>query len=254
MMKAILPAAGMGSRLGSITKDFPKFILDVHGRSLLERSLDNLKRNGVEEAIIVVGFQKQKIMDELGDSFKGMPIRYAINDFYDSASTAISFYQSRKFINLKDDIFLAYADLLYEPDAIRFLLEDKSENNMLVVPFSGVKNPAYVKMDDNGFLENLVKGEKYKPSVCGETADIYKLSARFVQGLYKMIEEEWDYGIKDRFIERAILDLSKTIPVKCVKKDVLWIGINTEDALEKARNEIYPQIRDKLNLNGSNYC
>jgi choline kinase len=250
-MKAILLAAGTGTRLGSITRDFPKFILDIHGRSLLERSLDNLQRNGIEEAIITVGFQKQKIIDELGYKFKDMPIKYAVNDHYDTASTAISFYQSRNLIS--DESLLVYADLLYEPDAIKFLLEDRSRNCMLVVPISGLQNPAYVKIDQFGCLENLVKGEKHKPHVYGETGDIFKLSKNFLQGLYAMIEEEWDYGIKDRFIERAILDLSKREPVNTVKKDLLWIGINTEDALERARNEIYPQIKKKLNSQGIDY-
>ena len=59
-MKAIILAAGMGSRLGRYTKDNTKAMVEVNGKKLIENSLDILNECGVCEVIIVVGYKKKK--------------------------------------------------------------------------------------------------------------------------------------------------------------------------------------------------
>ncbi len=52
-MKAIILSAGQGSRLGALTHDRPKCLIEFNGRSLLDRQLDVLAANGIEEAVVV---------------------------------------------------------------------------------------------------------------------------------------------------------------------------------------------------------
>ena len=60
-MKAIILSAGQGSRLGHLTDDRPKCLIEFNGRTLLDRQLDTLDANGVDEAVVVTGFHDDQI-------------------------------------------------------------------------------------------------------------------------------------------------------------------------------------------------
>ena len=59
-MKAIFIAAGEGSRLGNIKKDLPKPLVDINGKSLLERQIIALKKNNINDILVVTGPNKDK--------------------------------------------------------------------------------------------------------------------------------------------------------------------------------------------------
>ena len=61
IMKAIILSAGQGSRLGHLADDRPKCLIDFNGRTLLDRQLDTLAANGVDEAVVVTGFHDELI-------------------------------------------------------------------------------------------------------------------------------------------------------------------------------------------------
>ena len=59
-MKAILLAAGSGKRLGNLTKDYPKALVDINGLSLLERQIIALRKNNIDDILVVTGPNKDK--------------------------------------------------------------------------------------------------------------------------------------------------------------------------------------------------
>ena len=59
-MKAIIIAAGIGSRLGDLTKDLPKPLVDVNGKSILQRQIEIFNKFGIDEIIIIRGPHKEK--------------------------------------------------------------------------------------------------------------------------------------------------------------------------------------------------
>ena len=59
-MNAIILAAGSGIRLDEHTKDIPKVLLDINGKSILERQISLLRRHGVNEIFVVTGYKKEK--------------------------------------------------------------------------------------------------------------------------------------------------------------------------------------------------
>ncbi|QLH77635.1 sugar nucleotidyltransferase [Halosimplex rubrum] len=75
-MKAVIPAAGRGTRLRPHTEDRPKPLVPVGDRPLLSHGLDELAALGVTEFVIVVGHRKEAIIDRYGDAFDGVPITY----------------------------------------------------------------------------------------------------------------------------------------------------------------------------------
>src|SRR2546422_188660 len=81
-MKAIILAAGVGKRIGAATGNRPKCLLEFGGRSLLVRYLDALLAVGVKSAVLVVGHRQELIRDAVGENYRGLAIRYVVNDQY----------------------------------------------------------------------------------------------------------------------------------------------------------------------------
>jgi len=76
-MKAVILAAGKGTRLRPLTDDKPKALVEVAGRPLLDHIFEQLVGLGISEFVVVVGYQKQQIIDRYEDEFRGIPITYA---------------------------------------------------------------------------------------------------------------------------------------------------------------------------------
>ena len=66
-MKALIPAAGMGTRLGELTENTNKCLLQVGGKGIIEHSVDSLRRLGVQEVVVVTGHCSEEIARALGD-------------------------------------------------------------------------------------------------------------------------------------------------------------------------------------------
>lgn len=96
MKKAIILSAGQGSRLGHLTDDRPKCLIEFNGRTLLDRQLDALAANGVEEAVVVTGFRDDQIeaaLERRGDI--GPKVRTVFNPFYKVADNLGSLFVAK---------------------------------------------------------------------------------------------------------------------------------------------------------------
>jgi choline kinase len=94
-MKAIILSAGQGSRLGHMTDDRPKCLIEFHGRSLLDRQLDTLDANGVKEAVVVSGFHDEMVnaaIERRRAAGQGPSVRTVFNPFYKVADNLGSLF------------------------------------------------------------------------------------------------------------------------------------------------------------------
>jgi choline kinase len=97
-MKAIILSAGQGSRLGHLTDDRPKCLIEFGGRSLLDRQLDTLAANGVEEAVVVTGFHDELVnaaVERRRAAGEGPAVRTIFNPFYKVADNLGSLFIAR---------------------------------------------------------------------------------------------------------------------------------------------------------------
>jgi N-acetyl-alpha-D-muramate 1-phosphate uridylyltransferase len=77
-MQAAIVAGGLGTRLGSLTAQIPKSMVDVHGRPFLAWQLDLLRRNGVTDVLLCVGHLAHVIREAIGDDGRfGLRVRYS---------------------------------------------------------------------------------------------------------------------------------------------------------------------------------
>jgi D-glycero-alpha-D-manno-heptose 1-phosphate guanylyltransferase len=79
-MQAVVLAGGLGTRLRSAVPDLPKPMAPVAGRPFLAWILDPLVDAGFERVVLAVGYRHEVIRDVFGASYRGMPLRYSVED------------------------------------------------------------------------------------------------------------------------------------------------------------------------------
>ena len=106
--KALIIAAGLGSRLKKHTENLPKCMLDFGGKTLLQRQLDAYKKCGVKDISLIRGYKKEKI------NYKG--IKYFENTDYKNNNILNSIFYAEKIIN--GNIIISYSDILFESSVV----------------------------------------------------------------------------------------------------------------------------------------
>ncbi len=119
--KAIILAAGQGSRLLPHTENLPKCLLDLAGRSMLAWQLLGLATAGVSEAVVVTGFRSDLVEATLpGITPRGMQVRTVFNPFYKVADNLASCWMVRA--DLAGPSLILNGDTLFDPEIARRLL------------------------------------------------------------------------------------------------------------------------------------
>lgn len=121
-MKAIILAAGMGTRLGNYTKDLPKGMLMVNGKPLLQHQIETLRKAGIGDITIVKGYKPEKI------AFEG--IKYYLNPYYQNTNMVESLFSAQQ--EFTDDLIVCYADIIYESKVIEKVIGGKGEIGVTV--------------------------------------------------------------------------------------------------------------------------
>lgn len=111
--KAVLLAAGRGTRMRELTSDIPKPMLVVRGRPILQHIIDGMRDAGVREVLIVVGWRADVVRDFFGDGGKfGVRVEYTTQVVQDGTGKVVEL--ARDFCGA-DPFLLSYGDILVEP-------------------------------------------------------------------------------------------------------------------------------------------
>src|ERR1044072_1067007 len=130
-MKAIILAAGKGTRMKELTAELPKPMLRVQGRPILEHIITGVKAAGIKEFFIVTGFRADVIEDYFGDGSKwGVKISYGRQLVQDGTGKAPEV--AKGFVG-PSPFILTYGDILVKPETYRQMIKRWSEDY-----FSGV--------------------------------------------------------------------------------------------------------------------
>ena len=190
-MKAIIVAAGSGSRLGKLAKDTPKSLLYVNGQSILERQISAFRKAGIDDIILVIGPFAEKY------SFKN--VKYVNGKKSFSHDILYSLIEAKS--EMIDDVIISYGDIIFEDSIVQALLnskngislaidlkwekmyQNKSKNLVDKVSNVFIENNQITKI---GYKENL--GEPDKKTV-GEFIGLAKFSKKTIGDFLKIYLE-----------------------------------------------------------------
>ena len=117
MKRVIILSAGQGSRLGPMTYERPKFLIEFAGRTLLDRQLDTLDTCGVEEAVVVTGFRDRDVETAIARRSGGVQVRTVFNPFYKVADNTGSLWLARE--ALDGDVLVWNGDTMVSDSLMR---------------------------------------------------------------------------------------------------------------------------------------
>ena len=130
-MKAVVLAAGKGTRLRPLTEDKPKGMVEVDEKPLLTHCFEQLADLGADEFVVVVGYMKEVIIEHYGDAFDGIPITYAHQREQNGLAHALLTVE--KYVD--DDFMLMLGDNIFNAnlsDVVRRQREDRADAAFLV--------------------------------------------------------------------------------------------------------------------------
>lgn len=185
-MQAVILAAGMGKRLGELTKNNTKCMVKINGISLINRLLEQLSKLSLNKIIIVIGYEGEKLKNYLGYSYKTIEIEYIENPIYNKTNNIYSLYLAKEKL-LEDDTILIESDLIFE-DSIFTLLEQSSYPNVAVVAkYESWMDGTMVRIDNENNIINFIpkKAFRYEDiALYYKTVNIYKFSKEFARNQY----------------------------------------------------------------------
>ncbi len=176
----------MGRRLGELTKDNTKCMLKVNGMRLIDRTLDCLAALNLNRVVIVVGYNGDKVVEYVGNNYKGTDIVYVNNPIYDKTNNIYSLYLARDFM-VEDDTLLLESDLIYERSVVEKLLADPRPDLALVDKYESWMDGTVVTLDEDQNIVNFLNKEKFRYSDIADyykTVNIYKFSREFSTSQY----------------------------------------------------------------------
>ena len=247
-MIGVILSAGMGTRLMPLTKEIPKPLLEINGMTLLERMIKNLMNTDINEFIVIVGYNKDKVIEfapELEEKYD-ISIKIIENEKYDETNTSVSTYLASKYIaeNTADDFILINGDNVVDPEIITRIAE--RENTSLIVDnFKDLNEESFKliienetfnedKTISNGTIKEIGKGIDI-PSSTGEFIGVSKVSTKDISKFNEILEELIEED-KQNYYDFAYKPLSKLSSIDFVLTNGLkWTEIDDHNDWEQAQ-------------------
>ena len=208
-MKVIILAAGQGTRLRPLTDDRPKCMVEVNGRSIIDRQLDTMFACGIkeEDITIIAGYRG----DVLKAKFAGTQMKFIINEAYETTNMVCSLMCARELMEGQDDILISYGDIIYNEVVLKKILETEEQAGVIVDDgwyeywSERCENP----LDD---AETLMFDENhYLVEIGQKTDDLKKVQSQYI-GLMRFRGTAL----------KAVLDLAKEAKRRTEAGENLW--------------------------------
>jgi L-glutamine-phosphate cytidylyltransferase len=206
-MKAIILAAGLGTRLNPLTLTTPKSLVEVNGKPMLERQIEFLQEVDVGQIIVVTGYMKEKF-DYLKDKY-GVTLIY--NEKYDQFNNIFSMYLVRQYLPesyvLEADVYLHNNFLVKNPKTSRYFSACKPE----------FKNEWMLRFNEDSKVHDIEIGDgKNEYILCGVSYWTEADGNFIVKKIEKAVE---DGNFKDLFWDDIVKDHIKELDVHLHKID-----------------------------------
>jgi len=185
-MQAIILAAGMGRRLGDLTKENTKCMVSICGRTLIERMLDQICEHEFKQIVIVIGYFGKKLKDFIGDNYKGISVKYVENPDYRTTNNIYSLYLAKDYL-LKDDTVLFESDLIIENSILSDLINNQYPNLTSVAKFENWMDGTVITIDEDSNILSFIPKKDFLFSNTTnyfKTINIYKFSVSFSENQY----------------------------------------------------------------------
>lgn len=206
-MKALLLAAGRGTRISRYLSGNPKCTVDVGGLKLIQYTVDMLKRKGVSEIGIVLGYRGEVIRNVL----QTQNVKFYFNPFYDVTNSIASAWFAKDFLQDNDDMIVMNADVYMEEKLMDQILQC-TKSPVMFADGTRREEADYKFFYEDGKLIKFGK-ELSGKEITGEYVGIGKFDKNFLPVFLRRMEQMIQSQNHSVWWENIIYDMVGEIPI-----------------------------------------
>ncbi len=252
-MKAIIVAAGMGSRLGDLTENLPKPLVDVNGKSILERQIELFHKFGIDDIVIIRGPHKEK--------FHLKNVRYVEDIDYQNHDVLGSLMMAKEEMN--DDLIISYGDIIFDEKIMekimnfnndiglvidknwKFFYKNKSKELINKVTIVGIEHNSIIKI---GYNENINLNAHVELAEFIGLMKLSKIGSEKLIQAYQHLEKTHSGKFHDSVsLKLAVIPdmmdelIDNNLQLSPISIHGKWCEIDTPEDVQKAK-ELFPKI------------
>ena len=242
-MRAVILAAGAGTRLTGSGVVRPKCLAPFEGRPLLDLQIDALRRSGIDDLTVVVGFEGDRIRRACPPG-----VRFVENPVFAGTNSLYSLWLARTV--LIDGFVVLNCDVLFHPAMLDDLLTARHENALLV-SYPNAADPPYGDEEMKVSIRRgcvVAIGKDLEPgAVDGENVGIVKFSPTGAGALIRIMDAIVASGSLRDWAPRAFGEFARHDALHALgTRGLPWTEIDTPEDYERAAREVFPAVRDSF--------
>ncbi len=249
-MRVIILAAGEGTRLRPLTNEVPKCMVPFAGAPLLVHQLRALNAAGLTDITVVTGYRSKALdVPQFKEQIKGFKIKTIHNERFASTNMVASLMVASHLLDGKDDVLIAYSDIVYNSTIIEKLIASPAPIAVAVNsqweqvwqarfedPLSDAET---LKLDDQGYIREIGKKPQGPADIEGQYMGLIKVAAATAPRLvsqYERLDRDILYDGKkfeSMFMTSFLQNLTENVePIVAVFSDGGWLEIDSLSDLE----------------------
>lgn len=244
-MQALILAAGMGKRLGKYTSDNTKCMLNINGKTLIERAIEALLDAGINKLILVIGYKGSNVEKYLlheckNPKIKNMELIFINNPIYDKTNNIYSLFLAVDEL-AKEDTILLESDLIYDPKLIKRIVKSPSKNLVSVAKYQQWMDGTVVKLGENNSVLEFIEKKNFNYNEINsyyKTVNIYKFSKEFINKEFIPFLNAYiqSYGENEYYelVLKIIAHISRSSLKALDVSDLSWYEIDDSQDLDIA--------------------
>ncbi len=200
-MIGVILAAGMAKRLRPLTDMKPKCLLEVGGKTLLQRTVEAMASAGISKFLVVTGYRASMIRDFLTVHFPQYSIHFIDNVDYEHNNNIFSLWLAMQELH-GEEVLLMDSDILCDPEAVRRVARQDCSALAMQRHELGEEEMKIV-VDADGNITEISKTCSVISAI-GESVGIEKMTSAYTEAIYQELRQMiLDEGLIDIFYERA---------------------------------------------------
>jgi L-glutamine-phosphate cytidylyltransferase len=240
-MKAVILAAGQGTRIRSVHGEHPKCLIEVDNTTILDHQLDALSMVGINDVGIVVGYEKEQIIAHVNARTLLSPrIRFVENPAFAITNNIYSLWLALDWLR-GDSFIVLNADVIFNPEILDVAVRPHAPISMIVDPLWRDETMKVVILDDHVIrMSKNISREEFSGTYIGITVFSKAIQDRF----FHKMEDVIAAGRVNEFFNVAVQELANEgVPVGYTSTDGLpWAEIDDPVDLRFAQQNVFPQL------------
>ena len=230
-MKALILAAGYGSRLAPLTDTIPKSLVPVNGTPILFKQLENLYENGITDITVVSGYRANMLEAAVHDRFRDVKIIESAD--YRETNNMYSAYLAREAM-AGDDFLMMNADVFFDPSVLETLLDFDAPNAIVTDIGFYLEESMKVVEDGDGRLTHISKQIPPEEAL-GASIDVYRFSESAGKAFFDKCAEYIEArGERKLWSEVALDGILPEVEFRACPLNGRWFEIDNHEDLAAA--------------------